>query len=89
MKQQPATVGRQNSKFLILNAVISSEDEEDSFSSDHSDGEAAMSETPDDVIFSNSAAGKQAAVVAPLFVTTQRSAECKSAVHRPIHLNHY
>ena len=83
MKQQTATVERENTKFLILNAV-SSEDE-DSFSSDDSDGEAAMSETPDDVIFSNSAS-KQA-TVAPL-VVTQRSAECKPAVRRTINLNH-
>lgn len=42
---------RKNTEFSILNAV-SSEDE-DSCSSDDSDGDAAMSETPDDVIFSS------------------------------------
>ena len=87
MKQQPATVvERQNTKFLILNAV-SSEDE-DSFSSGDSDGEAAISQTPDDVIFSTNSAASKQATVASLVFTQRSAAECsKPAVRRTINFD--
>ena len=71
MQQTPAAVGRPSTEFSILNAVSS---DDDSCSSDDSDGEAAMSETPDDVIYTGSK---------PTFIplVAQKSADCKQAVH--------
>ena len=68
MQQTPTAKGTQ---FSILNAVSS--DNDDSCSSDDSDGEAAMSDTPDDVVYSGSE---------PTFIpfVAQKSADCKPAV---------
>ena len=74
MKLTPAVVNRPSTEFSILNAVSS--DDDDSCSSDDSDGEADIYETPDDVIYTGSK---------PTFVhlIAQKSADCKPAV-RPV-----